>query len=99
MVFIWQPQKEKLPVLGVRQVVVTRHRDTNHELDNDSTNTPTTTNQPCDKTIAPIRMQSNNQLIDELYVQLLSPPDARTVLLPKQCVQESASLPASLPRG
>ena len=29
MVFIWQPQKEKLPVLGVRQVVIMWYRDTN----------------------------------------------------------------------
>ena len=33
--------------------------------------------------IAPIRLRSTDRLIDELYVQPLSPPDARTVLLPE----------------
>ena len=33
--------------------------------------------------IVPIRLQSTNQLIDKLYIQLLSLPNARTVLLPK----------------
>ena len=33
--------------------------------------------------IAPIRLRSTDRPIDELYVQPLSPPDARTVLLPE----------------
>ena len=36
-----------------------------------------------DQLIVPIRIQSTNRPIDEFYVQPLSPPDARTVLLPK----------------
>jgi hypothetical protein len=51
VVFVWQPQKEKLLVLGVRQVVVIWYCDMNYELDNDSANTPTIMNQPCDKTL------------------------------------------------
>ena len=94
MVFVWQPQKEKLPVLGVRQVVVTRHRDTKHKLDNDSTNTPAITNQPYDKT--PCRSAyGTDQSIDELYIQPLSLPDARTVLLPKSdnCYTDTPTIP------
>ena len=33
--------------------------------------------------IAPMCLRSTDRLIDELYVQPLSPPDARTVLLPE----------------
>ena len=33
--------------------------------------------------IAPIRLRSTDRPIDELYVQPLPPPDARTVLLPE----------------
>ena len=36
-----------------------------------------------DQPIVPIRLRSTDRLIDELYVQPLSPPDARTVLLPE----------------
>ena len=38
---------------------------------------------PTDRTIAPMCLRSNDQSIDELYVQPLSPPDASTVLLPE----------------
>ena len=39
--------------------------------------------QSIDQPIVPIRLQSTNRLIDELYIQPLLPPDARTILLPK----------------
>ena len=90
MVLIWQPQKEKLPVLGAKHVVVTGYHDTNHELDNDSANTPAIT-----ILIALKRLRSNDQSIDELYVQPLSPPDARTVLLPESdnCCADTPAIP------
>ena len=54
------------------------------------------TDMPCDPTsLVPICMRSNDQSIDELYVQLLSPPDARTVLLPKSdnCCANTPAIP------
>ena len=36
-----------------------------------------------DQPIVPMCLRSTDRLIDELYVQPLSPPDARTVLLPE----------------
>ena len=46
-------------------------------------------------TVAPIRLRSNDQSIDELYVQPLSPPDARTVLLPESdnCCADTPAIP------
>ena len=45
--------------------------------------------------IAPIRLRSTDRPIDELYVQPLSPPDARTVLLPESdnCCADTPAIP------
>ena len=103
MVLIWQPQKEKLPVLGARHVVVTWYRDTNlrmRQLPCQYAYGQTIIVPICrryiDQPIAPIRLlsrpnqpivpmclRSTDRPIDKLYIQPLSPPDARTVLLPE----------------
>ena len=38
---------------------------------------------PTQTIIVPMCLRSTDRLIDELYIQLLLPPDARTVLLPE----------------
>jgi hypothetical protein len=47
------------------------------------------------QTIAPVRLRSTDRPIDELYVQPLSPPDARTVLLPESdnCRADTPAIP------
>ena len=48
-----------------------------------------------DQPIVPIRLRSTDRPIDEVYVQPLSPPDARTALLPESdnCRANTPAIP------
>ena len=51
-------------------MVITRYRDINHELDNDSTNMPATTNQPYDKTPCQSAYGTHPMLVPYCYLNL-----------------------------